>query len=98
MQEQSRTNTTARQKQPYNHSSGSKSFLQRQHKLVEKKEKSVDRVELFQEIHVRVEMFVPQTVEDAHSQPILEGSQPLSGDEICDQVLGRRPGYSKGLG
>ncbi|TYK11644.1 zinc finger protein ZPR1-like protein [Cucumis melo var. makuwa] len=28
----------------------------------------------------------------------LEGSQPLSEDEICDQVLGRRPGYSKGLG
>ncbi|KAA0045869.1 uncharacterized protein E5676_scaffold299G002450 [Cucumis melo var. makuwa] len=24
--------------------------------------------------------------------------QPLSEDEICDQVLGRRPGYSKGLG
>ncbi|TYK18447.1 CACTA en-spm transposon protein [Cucumis melo var. makuwa] len=32
------------------------------------------------------------------SQPTLEGSQPLSEDEICDQVLGRRPGYSKGLG
>ncbi|KAA0059086.1 gamma-aminobutyrate transaminase POP2 [Cucumis melo var. makuwa] len=27
-----------------------------------------------------------------------EGSQPLSEDEICDQVLGKRPGYSKGLG
>ncbi|TYK11936.1 potassium transporter 19-like [Cucumis melo var. makuwa] len=25
-------------------------------------------------------------------------SQPLSRDEICDQVLGRRLGYSKGLG
>ncbi|KAA0038444.1 CACTA en-spm transposon protein [Cucumis melo var. makuwa] len=31
-------------------------------------------------------------------QPTLEGSQPFSKDEICDQVLGRRPGYSKGLG
>uniref|UniRef100_A0A9I9EK56 CACTA en-spm transposon protein n=1 Tax=Cucumis melo TaxID=3656 RepID=A0A9I9EK56_CUCME len=29
-QEQSRTNKAAKQKQPYNHSSGSKSFLQRQ--------------------------------------------------------------------
>lgn len=29
--------------------------------------------------------------------PTLEGSQPLSGDEICETVLGRRPGYSKGL-
>ncbi|KAA0063489.1 uncharacterized protein E5676_scaffold668G00100 [Cucumis melo var. makuwa] len=27
-----------------------------------------------------------------------KGSQALSEDEICDQVLGRRPGYSKGLG
>ncbi|KAA0050387.1 zinc finger protein ZPR1-like protein [Cucumis melo var. makuwa] len=32
------------------------------------------------------------------SQPTQEGSQPLSEDEICDQILGRRPGYSKGLG
>ncbi|KAA0040995.1 zinc finger protein ZPR1-like protein [Cucumis melo var. makuwa] len=35
---------------------------------------------------------------ELQSQPTLEGSQPLSEDEICDQVLGRRPGYSKGLG
>ena len=32
------------------------------------------------------------------SQPILEGSQPLSRDEICEIVLGRRLEYSKGLG
>ncbi|KAA0035014.1 CACTA en-spm transposon protein [Cucumis melo var. makuwa] len=32
------------------------------------------------------------------SQPTLKGSQPLSKDEICNQVLGRRLGYSKGLG
>ncbi|KAA0051316.1 uncharacterized protein E6C27_scaffold55G00290 [Cucumis melo var. makuwa] len=32
------------------------------------------------------------------SQPTPEGSRPLSGDEICDQVLGRRPDYSKDLG
>ncbi|TYK04346.1 zinc finger protein ZPR1-like protein [Cucumis melo var. makuwa] len=31
-------------------------------------------------------------------QPTLEGTQPLSGDEICETVLCRRPGYSKGLG
>uniref|UniRef100_A0A9I9EEW5 CACTA en-spm transposon protein n=1 Tax=Cucumis melo TaxID=3656 RepID=A0A9I9EEW5_CUCME len=35
---------------------------------------------------------------ELQSQPTPEGSQPLSEDEICDQVLGRRPGYSKGLG
>ncbi|KAA0042154.1 NBS-LRR type resistance protein [Cucumis melo var. makuwa] len=32
------------------------------------------------------------------SQPTLESSQPLSGDEIYETVLGRRSGYSKGLG
>uniref|UniRef100_A0A9I9EGG5 CACTA en-spm transposon protein n=1 Tax=Cucumis melo TaxID=3656 RepID=A0A9I9EGG5_CUCME len=103
--EQSRTNKAARQKQPYNHSSGSKSFLQRQHELAERRGQPVDRVELFRETHVRAGTFVSQAAEDAHnqmlelqSQPIPEGSQPLSEDEICDQVLGRRPGYSKGLG
>ncbi|KAL0561445.1 hypothetical protein IC582_001873 [Cucumis melo] len=35
---------------------------------------------------------------ELQSQPTLEGSQRLSEDEICDQVLGRQPGYSKGLG
>ncbi|KAL0556957.1 hypothetical protein IC582_005474 [Cucumis melo] len=104
-QEQSRTNKAARQKQPYNHSSGSKSFLQRQYELAERRGQPVDRVELFRETHVRAGTFVSQAAEDAHnqmlelqSQPTPEGSQPLSEDEICDQVLGRRPGYSKGLG
>ncbi|TYK27686.1 CACTA en-spm transposon protein [Cucumis melo var. makuwa] len=90
--EQSRTNKATRQKQPYNHSSGSKSFLQRQYELVERKGKPIDRVKLFRETHARVGTFVSQVAEDVH------GSQPLSKDEICDQVLGRRPGYLKGLG
>ncbi|TYK08211.1 CACTA en-spm transposon protein [Cucumis melo var. makuwa] len=54
--------------------------------------------------HVRTGTFVSQAAEDMHnqmlelqSQPTPEGSQPLFEDEICDQVLGRRPGYSKGL-
>uniref|UniRef100_A0A9I9ELP9 CACTA en-spm transposon protein n=1 Tax=Cucumis melo TaxID=3656 RepID=A0A9I9ELP9_CUCME len=78
LQEQSRTNKAARQKQAYNHSSG--------------RGKPVDRVELFRETHVRAGTFVSQAAEDAHnqmlelqSQPTLEGSQPLSEDEICDQ-------------
>ncbi|KAA0051306.1 CACTA en-spm transposon protein [Cucumis melo var. makuwa] len=86
-------------------SCGSKSFLQLQYELAERKGESVDRVELFQETHVRAGTFVSQATEDAHnqmlelqSQPTPKGSQPLSEDEICDQVLGRRPGYSKGLG
>ncbi|KAA0056747.1 CACTA en-spm transposon protein [Cucumis melo var. makuwa] len=90
--EQSRTNKAARQKQPYNHSSGSKSFLQRQYEPAERRGQPVDRVELFRETHVRAGTFVSQAAEDAH------GSQPLSEDEICDQVLGRRPGYLKGVG
>ncbi|KAA0026134.1 CACTA en-spm transposon protein [Cucumis melo var. makuwa] len=103
--EQSQTNKAARQKQPYNYSRGSKLFLQRQHKLAEKKGELVDRVELFWETHVRAGTFVSQAAKDVHnqvlelqSQPTPEGSQPLSRDEIYDQMLGRRPGYSKGLG
>ncbi|KAA0056292.1 CACTA en-spm transposon protein [Cucumis melo var. makuwa] len=95
-QEQSWTNKVARQKQPYNHSSGSKSFLQKQYELAERKGERVDRVELLLETHVRAGTFVSQDAEDAHPTP--ESSQPLSKDEICDQVLGRRPDYSKGLG
>ncbi|KAA0057414.1 CACTA en-spm transposon protein [Cucumis melo var. makuwa] len=34
---------------------------------------------------------------ELQSQPTPEGSQPLSGDEICEMVLGRRSGYSKCL-
>ncbi|KAA0051635.1 uncharacterized protein E5676_scaffold3445G00040 [Cucumis melo var. makuwa] len=34
---------------------------------------------------------------ELQSQPTPEGSQLLFGDEIYVQVLGRRPGYSKGL-
>uniref|UniRef100_A0A9I9ECQ0 CACTA en-spm transposon protein n=1 Tax=Cucumis melo TaxID=3656 RepID=A0A9I9ECQ0_CUCME len=105
LQKQSQTNKAARQKQPYNHSSRSKSFLQRQYKLAERNEEPIDRVELFRKTHVRAGTFMSQAAEDAHnqmlelqSQPTLEGSQPLSEDEICDQVLGRRLGYSKGLG
>ncbi|KAA0059127.1 gamma-aminobutyrate transaminase POP2 [Cucumis melo var. makuwa] len=40
----------------------------------------------------------PGYTEDAHPQPTLEGSQPLSRDEICETVLDRRPRYSKDLG
>ncbi|KAA0061298.1 CACTA en-spm transposon protein [Cucumis melo var. makuwa] len=70
-----------------------------------RKGESIDHVELFWEMHVRAGTFVSQAAEDAHnqmlelqSQPTPEGNQPLSGHEICDQVLDRRPGYSKGLG
>uniref|UniRef100_A0A9I9EKX5 CACTA en-spm transposon protein n=2 Tax=Cucumis melo TaxID=3656 RepID=A0A9I9EKX5_CUCME len=73
---QSRTNKAARQKQPYNHSSGSKSFLQRQYELAERKGELVDRVELFRETHVRAGTFVPQAAEDAHNQMLELQSQP----------------------
>ena len=35
---------------------------------------------------------------DLQSQHVLEGSQLLTEDEICEIVLGRRLSYSKGLG
>ncbi|KAA0062836.1 CACTA en-spm transposon protein [Cucumis melo var. makuwa] len=75
------------------------------YELAERRVQPIDCVELFRETHVQAGTFVSQAAEDAHnqmlelqSQPTPEGSQPLSEDEICDQVLGRRPGYSKSLG
>ncbi|KAA0025322.1 zinc finger protein ZPR1-like protein [Cucumis melo var. makuwa] len=35
---------------------------------------------------------------ELQSQPTLDGTQPLSRDEIFETELGRRLGYSKGLG
>ncbi|KAA0043150.1 NBS-LRR type resistance protein [Cucumis melo var. makuwa] len=67
---QSWTNKAARQKQPYNHSNGSKSFLKRQHELAEQRRESVDRVELFRETHVRARMFVSQAREDVHNSSL----------------------------
>ncbi|TYK26515.1 CACTA en-spm transposon protein [Cucumis melo var. makuwa] len=59
------------------------------HELAEQIGKSVDHVELFWQTHVRDGIFMSHTKEDVHnqilklqSQPILEGSQPLSEDEI----------------
>ncbi|KAA0052201.1 CACTA en-spm transposon protein [Cucumis melo var. makuwa] len=66
MQEQSWTNKAARQKQPYNHNSGSKSFLQRQHELAEQRDESVDRMGLFKQTYVRDGTFLSQATEDAH--------------------------------
>ncbi|KAA0032048.1 CACTA en-spm transposon protein [Cucumis melo var. makuwa] len=74
------------------------------YELAVRKEVSVDRVKLFRKTPVRARTFVSQAIEDAHNQMLelqsqrtVEGSQPLSKDEICDQVLGRRLGYSKSL-
>ncbi|KAA0054328.1 CACTA en-spm transposon protein [Cucumis melo var. makuwa] len=106
LQEQLRINKATRVKQPYNHNSESKSFLQQQHELTEQRGHSVDHVELFRETHIsRSGQFVLQAATDAHnqmlelqSQPTSKGSQPLFGDEIWETVLGRRLSYSKGLG
>ncbi|KAA0050096.1 CACTA en-spm transposon protein [Cucumis melo var. makuwa] len=95
-QKQSWTNKATRQKQPYNHSSGLKSFLQRQHELAEQRGKSIDRVELFRKTHVQ-DGTLNQMLE-LQSQPTPKGTQPLPENEICQTVLGRRPGYSKDLG
>ncbi|TYK27663.1 uncharacterized protein E5676_scaffold93G00270 [Cucumis melo var. makuwa] len=35
---------------------------------------------------------------ELQSQPTLEGTQPLARDEICETMLDRQLGYSKGLG
>ena len=60
MKEQLRTDKAARQKQPYSHSSGSKSFLQRQHDIAEERGLPVDQLELFRETHARSGEFISQ--------------------------------------
>uniref|UniRef100_A0A9I9EKM0 CACTA en-spm transposon protein n=1 Tax=Cucumis melo TaxID=3656 RepID=A0A9I9EKM0_CUCME len=64
------------------------------YELVERKGEPVDRVELFRETHVQAGTFVSQVTEDAHnSNPCLpQRIVSHSEDEICDQVLGKRPG------
>ncbi|TYK07861.1 CACTA en-spm transposon protein [Cucumis melo var. makuwa] len=89
--DQSRINKAPRVKQPYNHSSKSNSFLQRQHKLIKQQGYPVNHVKLFRETHVnRSGQFVSQATADAHNQMLElqsqrtpKGSQPLSGDKIC---------------
>ncbi|KAA0045339.1 CACTA en-spm transposon protein [Cucumis melo var. makuwa] len=100
------TNNIARAKQLYNHSSGSKLFLQQQHELIEQQGQPVDREESFEETLANMSgQFVSQAATNVHhqmlelqSQLTPEGSRPLSEDEICETVLGRQPDYSKSLG
>ncbi|KAA0055907.1 (R)-mandelonitrile lyase 1-like [Cucumis melo var. makuwa] len=87
-----------RAKQPYHHNSKAELFLQRQDELAKQWGHLIDHVELFKETYAQGGHFVSVTAVDAHSEPTPQNSQPLSWDEICETVLGRRSGYSKGLG
>ena len=55
MSEEPRRNKAARQKQPYRHSSGSKSFLQRQHDLAQEQGLPVDWLEFSEKPMLGVE-------------------------------------------
>ncbi|KAA0066990.1 uncharacterized protein E5676_scaffold233G00170 [Cucumis melo var. makuwa] len=44
-----------------------------------------------------VKLVMQNQMLELQSQPTSEGSQPLSRDKICEIVLDRQPGYSKGL-
>ncbi|KAA0054453.1 CACTA en-spm transposon protein [Cucumis melo var. makuwa] len=65
-QKQSLMNRAARAKQPYNHSSGVKLFLQRQHKLTVQRGHPINLVELFRKTHALDDQFVSQAAVDAH--------------------------------
>ncbi|KAA0061971.1 CACTA en-spm transposon protein [Cucumis melo var. makuwa] len=61
-----------------------------EHELTEQRGHLIDRMELFKKKHARDGQFISQATTDVHnqmlelqSQSILEGSQPLSRDEIC---------------
>uniref|UniRef100_A0A9I9E8B2 CACTA en-spm transposon protein n=1 Tax=Cucumis melo TaxID=3656 RepID=A0A9I9E8B2_CUCME len=77
-------------KQPYNHSSGYKSFLQRQHELSEQRRESVDRVELFRNSHLRqdiVSKFVAEK-NTRTSVPTYPRGTQVEGpqDDECEQI------------
>ncbi|KAA0038334.1 CACTA en-spm transposon protein [Cucumis melo var. makuwa] len=76
LQEQSRMNNATRQKQPYNHSSESKLFLQRQHELAEEQGQPVGHVQLFRETHARSGQFILQAAADAYNQMLEIRSYP----------------------
>ena len=59
-------NRADRGKQPYNHSSGGKSFLQQHHELATQQGHPTDCVELFKETHARGGQFVLQVAADGH--------------------------------
>ena len=54
-------------------------------------------IHLIYEFDDLITVFLQNQMLELQSQPTPEGSQPLSGDEICETVLDKRPGYSKGL-
>ncbi|KAA0060476.1 CACTA en-spm transposon protein [Cucumis melo var. makuwa] len=103
-------NKATKQKQPYIHSSGSKSFLQRQHELVSKEGSQSTCGVILANKRSRRDIRVPGCGGCTFSKIVAtlnartpvpaypRGSQPLSEDEICETMLGRRPGYSKGFG
>ncbi|KAL0536962.1 hypothetical protein IC582_025925 [Cucumis melo] len=69
-------NKAARVKQSYNHSSGAKSFLQRQYELTEQRDHLIHRVKLFRKTHAWDGLFVSQVAADVHNQMPELQSQP----------------------
>ena len=53
-------------KQPYNHSSGAKLFIQRAHEVTEKWDYPIKRMELFKETHAQDGQFILPAATDAH--------------------------------
>ena len=49
-------------------------------------------------IYNRYKIIFQDRMIDIRSQPTIDGSTAPIDDEICDQVLGTRPYYVKGLG
>ncbi|TYK05216.1 (R)-mandelonitrile lyase 1-like [Cucumis melo var. makuwa] len=85
----SRINKDVRAQQPYNHRSGSKSFLQRQHDLVEQRGPPVGHVKLFSETRVgKTGEFVSQAAANVHAtQKVLVGTRSPSPRRVLLPTL-----------
>ncbi|KAA8524324.1 hypothetical protein F0562_010747 [Nyssa sinensis] len=106
MQEISKKNSKNCAKQVVRHCGGSKSFVQYLYKHNAKTEQPIGRIELWKWTHYKEpnRWITPQCEEyydemrKLQSESMAEGAEPLTEEEICAQVLGRRPGYVRGLG
>uniref|UniRef100_A0A5B6ZEX1 Uncharacterized protein n=1 Tax=Davidia involucrata TaxID=16924 RepID=A0A5B6ZEX1_DAVIN len=107
-QEISRKNSENRKKQKVSHCGGSKSFVRHQHELENANPDEsipVSRIQVWHTTHFSIakNKWISPLASNIYDEMVTlqwasEDSSPLTDDEICDRVLGNKPGYIQGLG
>ncbi|KAA8542862.1 hypothetical protein F0562_024014 [Nyssa sinensis] len=105
LQKISKKNSKNRAKQVVKHCGGSKSFVQYLYERNAETEQPIGRIELWKRTHYKEPNGWMTQCEEYYdemrrlqSESMAEGAEPLTEEEICAQVLGRRPGYVRDLG